>query len=719
MDISIQNCNNIKKGILKIEETKLNIFFGRNGSGKSTVAKAINLITEGNSLNSLIPYGLPLSDKVPSPKIDGMENKKVLIFNDDYVKQIVFQSDSLISNAFDILIRSEEYDKAKKTVDDDLESLKKSITQNKEIIELQNQIRNLLNTLKSTSTNKLSKRGGTKAILEGKGAYFNPPKELDAFQSFFEEEIVSSWANWRLQGYDKYGTKGCCPYCSTIDSDKTETINKVFKENFDKSSVETAAKIKNALELLYLYIDENKIKLIISLFGTKSDKSLLELHLNKLREESVYLNNKLDNILSFNGMSVTRENIGKLENYLTEMKINIAGCAEYFNTKFAENKYKIINDEIKELIEKVGKLKGEIGKYNAYLQNQVTLRTDDINEFLDIAGFRYVLEVLIDSEDNAKAILRYILPNNKVGEVKTSGTQLSWGEKHSFALILFMFDAIRSNSSIIILDDPISSFDRNKKYAIMNRLFMTGNKNNSLYQRTVLMFTHDFEPIIDYIQTNTGRQDSKSICASYFENIKGELKISKIEKNTDLMSSIVLLKELSMDDNIDIAARIGCLRKYIEHQYRIPKKESTAYNILSSLVHNRQNPTEDNEGKILFSKEEIEDGLKYIELFIPNFDYKTILNNNSPKDLYSRYITEQSSYIKMLMIRYYIEQDENARVRLRIQNDVLRKYVDETYHIENDYLYSLDTRKFNIVPQKFIEGSDIFVKSEINYNKKS
>ena len=66
-----------------------------------------------------------------------------------------------------------------------------------------------------------------------------------------------------------------------------------------------------------------------------------------------------------------------------------------------------------------------------------------------------------------------------------------------------MFDAISKNADIIILDDPISSFDRNKKYAIINRLFKTGDKDNSLYQRTVLLLTHDFEPVIDYVQTHS------------------------------------------------------------------------------------------------------------------------------------------------------------------------------------------------------------------------
>ena len=66
----------------------------------------------------------------------------------------------------------------------------------------------------------------------------------------------------------------------------------------------------------------------------------------------------------------------------------------------------------------------------------------------------------------------------------------------------------------------------------------------------------------------------------------------------------------------------------------------------------------------------------------------------------------------MLILRAYIERDEEARERLRKTNDVLRKYVDETNHIENDYLYSLDVRKFNIVPDYFINEANTFVENE-------
>ena len=276
-----------------------------------------------------------------------------------------------------------------------------------------------------------------------------------------------------------------------------------------------------------------------------------------------------------------------------------------------------------------------------------------------------------------------------------------------------MFDAISKNADLIILDDPISSFDSNKKYAIINRLFKTRDRDNSLYQRTVLMLTHDFEPVIDYIQVGSGRQDPSAVCAVYFENIKGVLKSTQIKKNDDLLSSVVLLKELAQDESVDIAARVGCLRKFIEHQYRSPSEESEAYNILSSLIHGRHKATHDNAGMIELSNTEFDDGCRYIRDYISDFDYSTVLASCEPQCLLERYSTEPSAYMKMLILRAYTESDDEARERLRRHNDVLRKYVDETYHIENDYLYSLDVRRFNIVPDNYVDDAEHYVANEI------
>jgi ABC-type Mn2+/Zn2+ transport system ATPase subunit len=708
--INIENCNNIINGELDVCENKLNIFFGCNGAGKSTVANALYLESTNQSLKSLTPYGN--EDDNFQPSINGLETASVQIFNDDYVNQYTFQKDSVIKDAFDVLIRSEQYDAAKKAIDKDLEQVRQLITDKKEIKTLRDQIHILTDTIKTTNKHTISKRGGTKGILQGKGAYFNPPEDLNLMQPFFEEDIVSQWAAWRLQGYEKFGNKGICPYCAVNDNEDIKKVNKVFNESFDKSSVETASKIRNSLEELMPYLDEEKTKKLISLFGVKENIKLLEVDLYKLLAEANYLWGKLNKIVLFNGASVENNNVDNLEEMLTDMKVDFTAFTDYFTSAPLKSEIDIINLEIDKLLVKVGFLKVEIAKYNNYIQEQINGKTDDINDFLNLAGFKYKLEVVTDGENKAHAMLKYLLRSGEVGNVQSNGQQLSWGEKHSFALILFMFDVIRKNTKLIILDDPISSFDRNKKYAIINRLFKTGKKGNSLYERTVIMLTHDFEPVIDYIQTSSGRQSKSSICANYFENIDGELKIKTIKKGEDMMSSVVLLKELATDDKIDIAVRIGCLRKFIEHQYKNPRVDSKAYNIISSLMHGRTVPTKDNAGKIMLSKEEISTGMEYICNFISDFNYNKLLKNNSPEELYLRYNVEKSPYFKMLIIRYYIEQKPEARERLKKHNDIFRKYVDETYHIENDYLFSLDVRKFNIVPDFFISDADEFVKKE-------
>ena len=713
MTIKIQNCNNIINGEINLSIDKLNILFGRNGTGKSTIARTIYLASQGKELTELAPYGSVSTDA--RPLIEGVPSGGIAIFDDNYVSQYVYQPDSLIKDTFEILIRSKEYDDAKKNIDDALAKIKTTITGREEIIALQQQIGVLISNIEFTgSTNKLAKRkGGIKGILSGKGAYFNPPAELDELRPFFEEDSVSKWAAWRLQGYTEFGTKGRCPYCSTGDTEQIKTINKVFVDSFDKASIEYAAAISKAIDALSDYLNMDKANELLSLFGVKENIPVLEAQLAKLGAEARYLHDRLTTIVSFNGSSVDRDNIADLESKLTDMKVDLRACDSYFTTELTKTEMEAINSEIDILLHKVGTLKGEIGKYNKHIQDKIEDRKQDINDFLSLAGFKYTFDVEVNGENSARALLKFILPDGNPGDVQSPGKHLSWGEKHSFALILFMFDAIRSDAKLIILDDPISSFDSNKKYAIINRLFKTGERGNSLYERTVLMLTHDFEPVIDYIQTNSGRQTPTSVCAIHFENVSGQLQCTPIQKGDDLISSVVLFKELAMDSDIDIAARIGCLRKFIEHQYKNPQVESNAYNILSSLIHGRTEPTTDLDCNNKLTAEQASEGVAFIKDFIPNFDYAMVLDQCSAHNLLDRYGNERLTYIKMLILRAYTEQNKEARERLRNKNDVLRKYVDETFHIENDYIYSLDVRRFNIVPENHIEDANTFVQGEL------
>ncbi|MFW8254034.1 AAA family ATPase, partial [Klebsiella pneumoniae] len=72
---------------------------------------------------------------------------------------------------------------------------------------------------------------------------------------------------------------------------------------------------------------------------------------------------------------------------------------------------------------------------------------------------------------------------------------------------------------LIILDDPISSFDKNKKFAILEMLFRR-EPSDCLKSKTVLMLTHDVEPIIDTIRA-VRQQFNNQVSAAYLRYSRG------------------------------------------------------------------------------------------------------------------------------------------------------------------------------------------------------
>jgi hypothetical protein len=55
---------------------------------------------------------------------------------------------------------------------------------------------------------------------------------------------------------------------------------------------------------------------------------------------------------------------------------------------------------------------------------------------------------------------------------------------------------------------------------------------------------------------------------------------------------------------------------------------------------------------------------------------------------------------------------EVLALRLKIQDDALLKYIDEQFHVENDYMFSLDLMKYDLVPDFVIPKCLEFLKKE-------
>lgn len=83
--VQIYNCNNIKEAALSIAPNKLNIIYGVNGTGKSTMAKVIaEAQKDSPDFTAFTPFSQATNDP---PQVTGDRFTRVALFNDDYIHQ--------------------------------------------------------------------------------------------------------------------------------------------------------------------------------------------------------------------------------------------------------------------------------------------------------------------------------------------------------------------------------------------------------------------------------------------------------------------------------------------------------------------------------------------------------------------------------------------------------------------------------------------------------
>ena len=200
----------------------------------------------------------------------------------------------------------------------------------------------------------------------------------------------------------------------------------------------------------------------------------------------------------------------------------------------------------------------------------------------------------------------------------------------------------------------------------------------------------------------------------YLKNNNGIIQEQKINVSSDVLSTIKFYYNESINEDNNIISRICFLRKYLEHISTKKNSEENAYNILSSIIHgdNLRKKIDDEQYEDL-SVDEIKSGEEWIKQFIKTFDSNKILTDNiNNKYILDSYKTETNNYIKIQLFRVYLELSDN-RNKLKESNSIVLKYIDEIYHIENDYIFSLDLIKFDIIPDFIINSIDEFMSNEI------
>lgn len=705
-NVVIKNCNNIKETSIIIDEGNLNIKFAINGTGKSTIAKA--LLKKDEDLSLLKPFG---KEEIPyvecNPNIDNVE-----LFDSDFVNKVVFNGSNVIENAFEVFIKSDKYDEQRNNINSLLHELKQKIIGNEELNKLNEQLIKLSSKINyKKEKNTIDSRGMYSSIKTDKNI-FNIPKELNKYSLFLsDKEKNILWSEWKNKGktYD-YGE--ICPYCAEKFSGDHEKENEAFNSYYSKANVSNLTEFSNIIDNTKTYLNTNNFKKIEKCIKENIPNTDKDLIFTKFMSEVTYLKEKIYNITTFDSYKVEKSDISNLSNILLDLKIS-TNDLEYFNNENLIKSIDIINSSITEMLGKISDLQKEIGKMNSLVISKMSSCKKEINSFLKLAGFNYEFDIVKDGDEkNSITVLKYVNSDNKKIQVSDIEKHLSWGEKNAFALVLFMYYALSKNPNLIILDDPISSFDGNKKYAIINRLFCNkGDYEDSFYNKTVLMLTHDFEPIIDF---GINHKPTKETNMWYLKNNNGIIQEQKINVSSDVLSTIKFYYNESINEDNNIISRICFLRKYLEHISTKKNSEENAYNILSSIIHgdNLRKKIDDEQYEDL-SVDEIKNGEEWIKQFIKTFDSNKILRDNiNNKYILDSYKTETNNYIKIQLFRVYLESSGN-RNKLKERNSIVLKYIDEIYHIENDYIFSLDLIKFDIIPDFIINSIDEFMSSEI------
>lgn len=690
MKVEIKNCNNIDDASIQIEENRLNIKYAMNGTGKSTIARAIELQAKGNdSLRELTPFKhLESRNDLAKPTVNGTGDiRSVAIFNESYISQFAFKQDEVIANSFEIFIKTKDYDERIKQIETIIVEIKDTF-KNSEVLD---KIIADLNRLSESFGKSKSGYSAASSLAKGLGKgnkVENIPSGLESYSDYLKSSENVKWLRWQMSGNDFLNISKHCPYCTTPTEKTRETILQVSKE-YDAKAIEHLNTILNVLENLRQYFtnDANdRLKAI-----SKNINGLSKEEIDYLIHIKTQIDRLKDKLAALKGLTFfSFKDVDKAVDLFDNLKIKI----EYLTDLNSDNTREIIqkiNEALDSVLSKIGILQGEINKQKITIQNTIDTHKNEINEFLKFAGYKYFVDAEF-RDDKYKMRLKH----QDYSQSVSNGTQyLSYGEKNAFSLVLFMYECLSRNPDIIVLDDPISSFDRNKKYAVIDMLF---RRKKSLKGKTVLMMTHDFEPVIDIIY-NLPHKFEPIPYVSFLE-----LKGGSVNEIPITRSDIASFGQICIDN---IRARSEDLIKliYLRRYYEVINNKEMEYQLLSNLLKKREKPFKKESGiEIEMTTSEIENASKEIRRIMLHFDYVAHLRTLCDDKYMAKAYKEAIFNYEKLQIFRIIKKDMSGV-------DVIDKFVNETFHIENEYVMQLNPCKYEIVPQYIIEKCDCLVEA--------
>ncbi|MDY3054390.1 MAG: AAA family ATPase [Collinsella bouchesdurhonensis] len=720
--IELSNCRNIASvanGPIRIARNHLNVFYGKNGTGKTTLCKAIQYIAgdESCTLESLESFKYQETNDPslqPSIKTSG-KIKGLCIFDDDWIRDHCFAASTLHKDAFELYVRNKRVRDLESRRKNLIGWLRKVLTR-QEVSDIESVLQDLQKNLGKTKTNgEFSAASPIKKAFKS-GSPIEPiPEFLRSVVKGCSGIEKAKWLKWH-KGHPNVGNDTLCPYCGTENASILKRCRE-YDDDHSGDAISQWEKVASAYEKHSDRLSRHNSALLGNI--VKSSKAPNPLQLQELESFSADVKAALDAISSIRKSLEKESNIdaSQLVDELSRESSKLDGCKLFLKTKGGmrtseEKALRGIHDSIERIRKTQVELDTVCNDLIVEVRNNISGHESEINKFLEECGYPYRIEITCNiPSSEAKVLLK-----SKAGslEVSKPTEALSYGEQNALALMLFMHEAIKKTNGVFVLDDPISSFDYDKRYGVLYALFSNRSRlfSNNFNGKTVIVMTHDPLVISDLIGIQIPGVKSGGINGSYLSvDRAGRLTCTTLDRRALAPYTQQLYKEILRNKTRPRIFGYVRIRQYCELLRHDSEEKKTKYawtfSLLSDIVHgrNRQETLgyhgwrNADDKKVTMCENLIERLTGWKIDFWKEIDcYSDCMNHLV--DLYYRY--NLSSDDKLLVVRLMLERDDT----LSGDSSIMKRFADEACHIGGSYLFQLDNKTYDQVPFYVIDWCD-------------
>lgn len=644
--------------------------YAPNGVGKSSLARALN--NENKSEYEYEYNGKQYTEK--------SKESPVLVIDDFFFRNIATRDNEKLSDyilgsqiAKELKLKEKIETSTKKVKDDIISYLKKEYNikskdsclcgyiKNDSLKKFINALSNAQDKGKNYSADNLTKLTSEFVLNENKkidSNKFNYIKDnIGGKESIIKSIIDFDTNNIKLiHGFSKLD----------INNDAINILNKhngITKCIFEDKHVlpdDIKEQLENNKNLIIKQLDENQKKIINAIF---------ELGDNPFNIKDTFNN-------SFELGDST-----KVEELITEMKEIIL---------------QIENEIIKKYIQLVKdtELEKDYSEYNKIIEKKIELSEDDEMLLKDIVENCINKKVKLTRDDN-KNIIFTIEDNNFIGKSRQE-LPLSTGEQNFISLYFDLLSAKNSDKEIIIIDDPISSFDSIYKNKIVYSIIkVLANKKKVIILthniNTIKLMHHQYKNCFNLYLLNNEKDGDN-----------GFIQINKKEQSSETLQDMDFMLEIknvisflkSQEINTDLKDKEQFLLSLIPfmRSYSNLLLSDDLYKKLCKLMHGYENDKVDiNEiFKKLFDVDLLQSQYEINVEDILQIDIKDEIINKTKYPILNRTLYHNLNYLKLrLLVEHTLYNTDTNKMdwtKYPTLHNIIEKYLKNNIDLKNKLL---------------------------------